>query len=117
LLRISLGVALLYFGITGLSNLSGTIAFAQCLIAAGAGAFLLVGLWTPVMGTLVALNEVWSALSRYSLSRQETWTHVFLAVLSVCVALLGPGAWSIDAHLFGRKRFDIDRKRSRRPSP
>jgi putative oxidoreductase len=117
LLRISLGVALLYFGITGLSNLSGTIAFAECLIAAGAGAFLLVGLWTPVMGTLVALNEVWSALSRYSLSRQETWTHVFLAVLSVCVALLGPGAWSIDAHLFGRKRFDIDRKRSRRPSP
>jgi putative oxidoreductase len=117
LLRISLGVALLCFGITGLSNPSDTIAFAQCLIAAGGGAFLLVGLWTPLMGTLVALNEFWSALSRYSLPRQETWTHVFLAALSVCVALLGPGAWSIDAHLFGRKRFDIDGKRSGRLSP
>ena len=30
------------------------------------------------------------------------------------VAKLGPGAWSIDARLFGRKRFDIDRTRDRK---
>jgi uncharacterized membrane protein YphA (DoxX/SURF4 family) len=82
-------------------------------MAAGGGIFLLAGLWTPVMGTLVALNEVWLALSQYPLPRQDKWTDIFLAVLSVCVAMLGPGAWSIDAHLFGRKRFDINRKRSR----
>jgi hypothetical protein len=27
--------------------------------------------------------------------------------------MLGPGAWSIDALLFGRQRFDIDRSRGR----
>jgi putative oxidoreductase len=66
------------------------------------------------MGTLAALDEVWIALLRYS-GRQDTWTHIFLAMLAVSVAMLGPGAWSIDARLFGRKRFDIDRTRGRRP--
>ena len=66
------------------------------------------------MGTLAALDEVWIALSRYS-GRQDTWIHIFLAMLAVSVAMLGPGAWSIDARLFGRKRFDIDRTRGRRP--
>ena len=31
------------------------------------------------------------------------------AALGVCLALLGPGAWSIDARLFGRKRVEIMR--------
>jgi putative oxidoreductase len=37
---------------------------------------------------------------------------IFLAVLCASVAMLGPGAWSIDARLFGRRRFYRDRKRS-----
>jgi hypothetical protein len=50
-------------------------------MAAGGGIFLLAGLWTPVMGTLVALNEVWLALSQHPLPRQDKWTDIFLAVL------------------------------------
>ncbi len=69
------------------------------------------------MGTLAALNQGWLASSQYLLARQDRWVHVFLAALSVCVAMLGPGAWSLDAHLFGRKRFDIGRNRGRRVSP
>jgi hypothetical protein len=42
--------------------------------------------------------------------------HVFLAVLSVSVAMLGPGAWSVDARLFGRKRFDIDGRKGKHTS-
>jgi uncharacterized membrane protein YphA (DoxX/SURF4 family) len=34
-------------------------------------------------------------------------THILLAILSISLVLLGPGAWSIDAHIFGRKRIDI----------
>jgi putative oxidoreductase len=89
---------------------------AQDLIASAGGIFLLAGLWTPVMGTVVALDEVWIALSLYAPLREDTWIHIFLGVLSVSLALLGPGAWSIDARLFGRKRFDIDRTRGRRMS-
>jgi putative oxidoreductase len=81
------------------------------------GIFLLAGLWTPVIGTVVALDEVWIGLSLYALRQEDTWIHIFLGVLSVGLAMLGPGAWSIDARLFGRTRFDIDRTRGRRPSP
>jgi putative oxidoreductase len=116
LLRLCLSIALVYFGIAGLFNPSATTVFAQHLISAACGIFLLAGLWTPLMGTLVALNEVWLALSRYAASRQDRWIHVFLAVLSLSAAMLGPGAWSIDARLFGRKRFDIDRFKGKRPS-
>jgi uncharacterized membrane protein YphA (DoxX/SURF4 family) len=117
LLRACLGVALIYFGIAGLAGKPReSLTLAPYLIANIGGAFLLAGLWTPVMGTVAALDEVWIALSLYSRQLEEAWLNIFLAVLAVSVAMLGPGAWSIDARLFGRKRFDIDRTRGRRPS-
>jgi putative oxidoreductase len=116
LLRLCLGFTLNYFWIAGISGSEG-IAFAQNLIAAVAGIFLLAGLWTPAMGALIALDEVWMALALYSPQREDTWTHLFLAILAASVAMLGPGAWSIDARLFGRRRFDIDRTAGRKPYP
>jgi len=94
---------------------SESITLSQDFIRVAGGIFLLAGLWTPVIGTLLALDEVWIA-SLGSPQREDTWIHIFLAILAVSVAMLGPGAWSIDARLFGRKRFDIDRTRGRRPS-
>jgi putative oxidoreductase len=116
LLRLCLGITLIYFGVAGIWG-SEAIAFAQNLIAAVAGIFLLAGLWTPAMGALIALDEVWMALALYSPQREDTWTHLFLAILAASVAMLGPGAWSIDARLFGRRRFDIDRTAGRKPYP
>jgi uncharacterized membrane protein YphA (DoxX/SURF4 family) len=77
------------------------------LVAAIAGVFLATGLWTPVIGTLITLDELWIAFSTYSSLQDGPWIHVLLAVLTAGVAMLGPGAWSIDARLYGRKRFDI----------
>jgi uncharacterized membrane protein YphA (DoxX/SURF4 family) len=67
------------------------------------------------MATLVALTELWTGLSIHSLEREDTWIHIFLAVVAISVAMLGPGAWSIDSRLFGRKRFDLN-SRGKRPS-
>jgi putative oxidoreductase len=119
LLRISLSIALISFVTAGLSagKPLESISFARDLTAALAGFFLIAGLWTPVMGSLVAIDEIWIALSPYSSGREEVWVHIFLAILSVSVAMLGPGAWSIDARLFGRKCIDIDRTKGRRSSP
>jgi putative oxidoreductase len=66
------------------------------------GVSLLCGLWTPVMGSIAALIELLIAFSPAGGA-----TQILLAVLSISLALLGPGAWSIDAHIFGRKRIDI----------
>jgi len=118
LIRLCLGVTLICFGIASLSaKPSESIIFAQNLLVIAGGIFLLAGLWTPVIGTLVALDEIWIAFARHSPRREDTWIHIALAILTVSVTMLGPGAWSIDARLFGRKRFDVDRTRGRKPSP
>jgi uncharacterized membrane protein YphA (DoxX/SURF4 family) len=40
----------------------------------------------------------------------DQWLHIALAVLVAGVAMLGPGAWSVEARLFGRKRFEFTRR-------
>jgi putative oxidoreductase len=66
---------------------------------------LAVGLWTPLAGSLQALLECRDiyAHGRFNLE------HFVGVLLAVCLAMLGPGAWSIDARLFGRHRIRIDR--------
>ena len=63
---------------------------------------MLVGLWTPVAGILVAIMETWIAFSLPAISA----LHAVLAVLGASLALIGPGAWSLDAWLFGRKYIE-----------
>ena len=118
LLRLGLGVALICLGISGLLGaLGGPIAVAKDLIEAAGGIFLLAGLWTPVMGALIAIDELWIAFSLNSSQPDSRLMHIFLAVLTAGLAMLGPGAWSIDARLFGRKRFKMgDRNRGKKPS-
>jgi putative oxidoreductase len=76
-------------------------------VGAVGGTLLLAGLWTPVIGTFVAIDELWLAFSVHSSPNDGRWFHILLSVLTAGIAMLGPGAWSIDARLFGRKRFDI----------
>jgi len=85
------------------------MALTTCLVAVIGGIFLLAGLWTPVIGTLVAINEVRIALSLHAPEQEHMWTHICLAVTLASVAMLGPGAWSIDARLFGRRRLYRER--------
>lgn len=75
------------------------------LIGAGAGILLLLGLWTPVCGTLLAVVEVWIAYSSAGAG-----IPIVLATLGATLAMIGPGAWSIDARLFGRKHFEISER-------
>ena len=72
-------------------------------IMIGVGALLLAGLWTPVTGTLLAIIEVWIVFFQGG----QAEIHLPLAALGVSLVMLGPGTWSVDARLFGRKRIDI----------
>ena len=72
-------------------------------IDAAAGLFLLAGLWTPVAGGVGAIVAIWGAFWRSG----DPWSQILLAILGAGLAMLGPGAWSVDARLFGRKRINI----------
>jgi putative oxidoreductase len=97
------GFALIHYGIVDLREPNQFASIAPQIIAAGAGIFLLVGLWTPVTGALVAIAELWIAFSRPG----DPWIRIMLATLGATLAMVGPGAWSIDARLFGRKHIDL----------
>jgi uncharacterized membrane protein YphA (DoxX/SURF4 family) len=75
------------------------------VIAAGVGLFVLFGLWTSVAGAVVAIIELFIAFSH----NNDPWLSVLLASVSIAVALLGPGTWSVDARRSGWKRIEIRR--------
>jgi putative oxidoreductase len=112
LLRLGAGIALVCLAIGGFMAPGEPVSIARDLVAGIGGVFLATGLWTPVIGALIAMDELWIALSAYSSQRDGQWIHILLVVLAAGLAMLGPGAWSIDARLFGRKRFDIGTRKS-----
>lgn len=95
--RLLVGAALLY---SVVATPARTIAAPQ-VIGAVAGLLLIAGLWTPVAGFVAACAEAWIAFS----SPPHVGNPAVLAVLAVTLALIGPGQWSIDARLYGRKHF------------
>ncbi len=68
------------------------------------GGLLIGGLWTPITATALAILLVWSGVSARPID--PVAVHSSLAT-AVSLAMLGPGAWSLDAALFGRKRIDM----------
>ena len=103
--RLLTGTILLYCGITHLGKASQFVPITPHTIAAGAGILLLVGLWTPVGGALVTIIELWIV----SLRVGDPLVPLMLAILGATLAMIGPGAWSIDARLFGRKHIEPSR--------
>ena len=76
---------------------------------AGCGLLLIPGLWTPIVGTSVAVIEAWKFLTLPG----DRWLWLLLGTVSGALAMLGPGRWSIDARLFGWKRVEAP---ARKPS-
>ena len=101
LLRLVTGGGLLY-GALGSEWSAPYLAMAPPVIAAGGGVLLLLGLYTPLAGVVAAIAEAWIAF----LHPENLWAPIVLMGLSLSLAMIGPGAWSIDARLFGRKQID-----------
>jgi putative oxidoreductase len=77
------------------------------LIGSLAGILLLAGLWTPIVGALIAGLGLWAVVT----GTGDLWISVILVTLGGTIAMIGPGAWSLDARLFGRKHFATSKRR------
>jgi len=99
--RILTAILLVRLGVIELIGSSAPSSWIPQLIGSFAGILLLAGLWTPVVGTLIAVIELWTALTHPG----DPWNSIVLATLGVTAAMIGPGAWSLDARLFGRKHI------------
>ena len=74
----------------------------------GAGILLIVGLWTPIVGTSVALIEIWKIFTLAG--DKSVW--LLLGTACAALAMLGPGLWSVDARLFGWRRIEAPPRKS-----
>ena len=81
------------------------------LMAVAGGASLLLGFLTPVVGALIGAGNAGLALFRLP-EAQATGPVtppflLFVCVVAIAIVLLGPGAYSLDARLFGRREIII----------
>ena len=105
LLRALVGVSLIaqivaYVGSTKFSVL-GWVVTALVLVIASC---LLVGFMTPLAAIVIGVGAIALAISSL-LETNQTLLNVI--VLTTAIALLGPGAFSIDARMFGRREILI----------
>jgi putative oxidoreductase len=103
LLRLVLGSVLVEQGLSGVHSAPFLTAVAVQLAAALAGIFLAVGLWTPAAGFVVLACEFWMATT----ASADLQQRAVLGGIAAALAMLGPGAVSLDNLLFGRKRVHV----------
>jgi uncharacterized membrane protein YphA (DoxX/SURF4 family) len=111
LLRLAAGIAVVVQGVEAiLPGASLGAALFQAL-SIGLGTLLIAGLGTQIVAALLAVDALWNVFAS-----GHPWRWILLAAMGAAVALLGPGAWSVDARLFGWKRLEF-RDRNNQDSP
>ena len=105
-LRLAAGGSLLTQGIATFVPGAGWGAITPASMSIVGGLIMLIGLWTPVGCLLAVLAE--SCL--LFVGATAPLPAILLLSNSVAVAMLGPGSWSIDAAIFGRRRLHITDK-------
>ena len=112
LLRIAVGLTAIVHGGVYLTNHTHAVIlewFAGLIVAAAV--LVVIGLLTPVMGTITGLGIIgtWFPGTPESRARllDSNSPEVLILTMAVAIVFLGPGAFSLDARLFGRREIII----------
>jgi hypothetical protein len=116
LLRVGVAAALLMHSMACLGDGHRTWGTAAVAVLAGlSGALLLIGLMTPLAGVLAVLSSAGVSLSWLPSPTPNAFdvrlTSLLVVLAATAIALLGPGAFSLDAALFGRREIRIPQRR------
>jgi putative oxidoreductase len=103
ILRITAALPLLTDSVMFICGVTHSSVLIVQLAALATAGLLLAGFFTPIAAAVQILLEIWMAWYEPSF----VTLHLVLAATGVCLSMLGPGAWSADARLFGRKRIDL----------
>jgi uncharacterized membrane protein YphA (DoxX/SURF4 family) len=103
LLRLTLALPAAADGLFTLLPVQSAWAVATGLVSVVASALVLLGLWTPYAAATLGVTQ----LSALFMGGFPVETQVSRTAIAVSLVMLGPGAWSIDRRLFGRKRIDL----------
>jgi putative oxidoreductase len=76
------------------------------LVSIVTSVLVLLGLWTPFAAAILCVAQ----LATFPSGGFALQTQISRAAIAVSLVMLGPGAWSIDRRLFGRKRIDLRAK-------
>ena len=113
LLRAGAGIALFVQGGAYLAEWKtlGFLTFLVALLTVASGLSLIVGYLTPIAGIIGGLFCVGSAFSWFPAPDLELFgakpTAALATVIAIALICLGPGAFSLDARLFGRREIII----------
>lgn len=105
MLRVVTAAALIQQGLAAVFGPLGVVSILR-LCGAFTSALILIGLWSPIAAILIAVTETVIAFLLYRQSN-DPYPAIILASVASGLAMLGPGAHSVDARLFGRKHIDL----------
>jgi len=136
ILRVVLGIAMALHGLAKLSGgvggvagflgtlgvpLPGLMAWVVTIVELVGGILLIVGFLTQIAGVLIALDMLGAILFAFILRGSPflengaiTWEkEAVFGVAALCLALAGPGAWSVDEVYGGARARGETRTRTR----
>lgn len=119
LLRVAVGMIIAVQGMLYLTGAAALGAWIAGLLAIASGASLLLGFLTPIGAILTAFGYAAMTMSWFPAPARNLvelrLSAILLMVVAGAIVLLGPGALSVDARLFGRREIIIPRAPHRPP--
>jgi uncharacterized membrane protein YphA (DoxX/SURF4 family) len=107
LMRLACGAVLMEEAMTSIRAIPGSESVVYIVLLTAASIAVLTGYRTRIAGVATAALEV----SLLAFGEGNLDLDALLATLGVALALMGPGAWSVDARLSGWRRIHIPRRR------
>ena len=104
LLRLAAALSLTALGLSMNDTWPGAV---FSILAATVACCLVIGYCTPIAAAIQAGSHLWVLVYSESICA----TRLVMIGLGISLLLLGPGAWSVDARLYGRRRVDLTTRR------